>query len=280
MIIFSDLDGTFLNAQKHVSAENRNALDALATRKVPFVPCSGRALSGIAPEIREHPATRYAITSNGAAVIDVRAGMAIRRIDLGFERAAKYYELARGRDVTFDIFADNAIYLSAARYARLGTFIADPPTLASMRAVRTPYEGDTLELLASFSHIERLAMYWRDPRDRDELLAEIGRDADVSCVRSAPTNIEISDAGATKGAALTWLCAYLDIPLSEAVAFGDSINDISMLEAAGTGVAMANAEPETKAAADALTCSNDKDGVGVFISGLLARASPTPHASS
>ncbi len=269
MIIFSDLDGTFLNSKKQVSAENRKALDALAAKDFPFTPCSGRALSGIAPEILEHPATRYAITSNGAAIVDVRANTTLRRIDLGPERAVKYYELARDRDVTFDIFADNAVYLCKEHFDRLGAFVDHPFTLASMRASRTPYEGDTLELLAGFEHIERLAMYWRDPRDRDELLAAIARDDDVSCVHSAPTNIEISDAQATKGAALTWLCKYLGVPPSEAVAFGDSVNDISMLEAAGTGVAMANAEPEVKAAAGALTCSNDEGGVGVFIQRLL-----------
>ena len=90
MIVFSDLDGTFLTKEKQVTARNLEALDALASAGIPFVPCSGRALTGIAQPIIEHPATRYAITSNGAAVIDMHGREALHRVDLGAERAGKY----------------------------------------------------------------------------------------------------------------------------------------------------------------------------------------------
>ena len=89
-------------------------------------------------------------------------------------------------------------------------------------------------------------------------------------MRSYPTNFEISDARATKGAALAWLCNHLGIPLDEAVSFGDNLNDVSMIEKAGMGVAMENAEPEIKAIADAITLTNDEGGVGEFILQRLA----------
>lgn len=92
----------------------------------------------------------------------------------------------------------------------------------------------------------------------------------MSIVRSVPNDIEISDARATKGIAMAWLCEKLGIALEDVVAFGDNINDISMLEAAGTGVAMENAEPETKAAADAVTGTNDASGVGEYLLQLFA----------
>ncbi len=57
-------------------------------------------------------------------------------------------------------------------------------------------------------------------------------------------NIEIMGEGATKGTALTWLCEHL-ASLADAWAFGDNINDIPMLQAAGHGMATINAEPRT-----------------------------------
>jgi hypothetical protein len=59
--------------------------------------------------------------------------------------------------------------------------------------------------------------------------------------------------GTSKGAAVHWLCNYLDIPIENSVAAGDSENDISMIEAAGTGCAMQNATEACKNAADYIT---------------------------
>ena len=78
---------------------------------------------------------------------------------------------------------------------------------------------------------------------------------------SLPANLEINAAGATKGAALTELCRMLDIPLEETAAFGDGTNDLSMLRAAGTGVAMANGDPAVLEAADLTAPTNQEDGV-------------------
>ena len=86
---------------------------------------------------------------------------------------------------------------------------------------------------------------------------------------SIPTNIEINSMGANKGAALRGLCAYLGIDPADTAAFGDGSNDIPMLREAGVGVAMANAEPEVKAAADVVTDSNNDAGVAKMIRKLI-----------
>ena len=57
----------------------------------------------------------------------------------------------------------------------------------------------------------------------------------------------------------------LHIPMEQTMAVGDTENDLSILTAAGLGVAMGNALPEIKAQADAVTCTNDEDGVACAI---------------
>ena len=54
----------------------------------------------------------------------------------------------------------------------------------------------------------------------------------------------------------------MGVPVSEAVAFGDDLNDVPMIEAAGDGVAMGNAKPEVLAVADHVTLDCDHAGVG------------------
>lgn len=272
MIFFSDLDGTFLNSKKEVGPGNLAALDAIYRAGMQFVPCTGRAYTGIPSEILEHPATRYAIAANGAAVVDLASGEVLHRRDLGHERAHALRRLCLGRDTTFDIFADGCVFLQRGVYDRLSDFMDDPYTLQGMLRMRTPYDGDTDAFLDALVHVERIAYYWRDPADCEAIIAAAKGVPEVTVVRSAANNIEVSDARATKGDALAWLCEHLGIPLGKAVAFGDHINDISMLEAVGTGVAVANAVRETRAAADAVAGSNDEDGPGAFIQQLLAQA--------
>jgi len=78
---------------------------------------------------------------------------------------------------------------------------------------------------------------------------------------SVPINIEISVKGVTKENGVREICKRLGITMEDVIAFGDSDNDLCLLRAAGMGVAMGNAEEHVKAAADAITRTNNEDGV-------------------
>ena len=270
MIVFSDLDGTFLTSKKELSARNRAALDALAAEGVDFVPCTGRPLSGISPAILAHPAVRFAVSANGATVSELDAGdparaRTIRSTPLDRATALAVWDIARDYDVTFDIFADDACYLRRDLMARIPEFARDPYIARSMIETRTAVDEEPPATIARVRTLERVSMYWRDPRDRDEILARLARIPGIDITRSYPMNIEVMDAAASRGSALTWLCNHVGIACADAIAFGDNINDIPMIEAAGCGVAVANAEPEVRAAADVVCASNDEDGAGAFI---------------
>ena len=276
MIFFSDLDGTFLDSEKRVDDLCWRALDALTERGWEFVPCSGRPLAGIPREILDHPAVHFAVSANGATVSELGTGTdrlagarTIHSAPLTREHALACWELTRGRDVTFDIFADGHCYLRRDLFERIDEFAGDPYMAQSMRDTRTPVDEEAPETLARVRNLERVSMYWRDPRDRDELLRALHKIEGIDITRSYPMNIEIMEAGASKGGALRWLCRHLDEPVEDAVAFGDNLNDLSMVQAAGTGVAVANAEAEVREAADAVCGSNDEAGVGRFIMDTL-----------
>ena len=85
---------------------------------------------------------------------------------------------------------------------------------------------------------------------------------------SVARNVEINDARANKGAALQALCNLLGIGIGAAMAFGDGANDLSMIRAAGIGVAMGNSVQAVLDAADRIAPDNDDDGVGRIIETL------------
>lgn len=82
--------------------------------------------------------------------------------------------------------------------------------------------------------------------------------------------VEITPAGADKGSALHRLCDQLGIDRTEVIAFGDNHNDLTMLEWAGRGVAMGQADDIVQAAADEVTLTNTDHGVAVILEELLA----------
>lgn len=79
------------------------------------------------------------------------------------------------------------------------------------------------------------------------------------------TNIECNPSGRNKGSALRDVCDLFDIGMDEVIAVGDSRNDVSMIRAAGLGVAMGNGQDCAKEAADKITLSNEEDGVAAVI---------------
>ncbi|GAB6982892.1 Cof-type HAD-IIB family hydrolase [Prevotella dentasini] len=76
-----------------------------------------------------------------------------------------------------------------------------------------------------------------------------------------PRFTDITARGADKGSALRLLAGHEGLKLSECIAFGDGGNDLSILRAAGVGIAMGNATDAVKEAADYVTDSVDEDGI-------------------
>ena len=97
----------------------------------------------------------------------------------------------------------------------------------------------------------------------DALMEAFG--ADVDATRSADRLIEIVPKGISKASALTALAAKLGIAIEETMAIGDAYNDLPMLRAAGRSVAMGNAFPEVKEAADCETLSCEENGLAAAI---------------
>ena len=67
--------------------------------------------------------------------------------------------------------------------------------------------------------------------------------------------------GVDKGVGLKRLADFLEVPIEQTMAIGDTENDLAIIKAAGIGVAMGNAKDDVKAAADYVTASVDEDGI-------------------
>ena len=88
---------------------------------------------------------------------------------------------------------------------------------------------------------------------------------ELKLVSGGYSNLEFTRKGADKGRALEKLCTLIDVDINQTIAIGDSLNDLTAIEAAGVGIAMGNAMPEVKRVADDVTATNDQVGVAEAI---------------
>lgn len=259
-LIALDLDGTTLNSRKELSPRTRKALCDACSSGVAVVPTTGRPRSGLPTEILSIPGIRYAVTSNGASVYDLRQQKELFVHPVDKDAALWALDAADGLKAVTDIYLSGEAYTAAENFERLLEIV--PPELKEYcRAtrIRVPRQHDWLA--AETRPVEKLTLFFGSLQDRDKAWEFFLRCGRFEVASSVTNNLELNQRQVDKGLALTVLAEHLGLRREECMACGDSFNDIPMLRTAGLGIAMGNAEPETRQAADRITDTNDNDGV-------------------
>lgn len=257
-ILACDLDGTLLDDCGRISEKNRAAIKAIAEGGGYFVPSTGRSFSEIPGELRESPYVRYAICSGGASVIDTE-DMKGYGFYIEPTIAGAALEIARSYRCHPTLRASGKCYVEG----RLKN-----PEAYKLYNVCEPHirvledYAEEVEDIGSLckGEVEMLSLFFCDDGERaacGERLRSLG----LRVIDSWEHNLEVFSMEAGKGNALIRLAGLLSVPREGTAAMGDSLNDLTMIEDAGLGIAVANACPELKAAAKVTVCSNSEDAV-------------------
>jgi Cof subfamily protein (haloacid dehalogenase superfamily) len=261
-LIATDLDGTLLNSQGEVSVRTVDALRAAHEAGVIIVFATGRPPMVAFREVMAvGPAVGYGVMANGSMICSLPDAEPL--FTIGFPSALAFDAIAllRAHDPLFGfaLATDRGFTEEVGFAERMPVHHLNP----TVEDVLNGHEGATeaIKLLAFHHHHSALELL-------DIIPPIVGVDLVVSHMGTEA--VELGPAGADKGAGLRWLCAHLAIEPADIVVFGDEINDLAMFEFAGHSVAVANASPSVRAAADEVTESNDNDGVAIVIESLLA----------
>lgn len=268
-LIAFDLDGTVLDSLKRLSGRNRAALKACAEKGIVLVPATGRAAAGISPAIRDIPGVRYGITTNGGTITDLKTGEILDRQTISCEKALRLMKVISRYHAMYDPYINGRGITQPEFYDHMDEFGLTPVIQEMVRATRDVVPNIQDYVKQTGAEVEKINIYLADLKDREPLQRELEQEEGLSITSSLYNNLEVNDAKATKGQALKRLADYLNIPMEAVMAFGDGGNDLSMIQAAGTGVAMANGLETVKAAADYITLDNDQDGVADAIEKLI-----------
>ena len=267
-ILFLDLDGTLLNDQKEVTPGNRRAIGEALRRGRRIVVTSGRPLKSSMAQARRLGLAGdgcYVIAYNGAVIYDCREERAIFRQALNPEDLYRVYDEAARRGIYIHTYDREDVVIeprcaedNARRYcAAIGL---DWRYIEDVRRDLT--EAPVKALLIDYHN--------REPLEGMERWLRTEMAGRGDCFFSSRYYLEVVAVGMNKGAAVGKLCALLGSDVQASVAVGDENNDVSMIRAAGVGVAMANGVQAARDAADYITeRDNNHDGIEEVIRKFL-----------
>jgi len=230
-----DMDGTLLDGRERISPANAEWVRRAAEAGVIVCLSTGRSIFRTLPYAEELGLDAPIITANGGEVWR-RPHVLHRRICLPWETVERLYRLARSRDVWFWAYSTEGLY----------------------------NKEHWTEDIAGQEWL-KFGIHTEDDGLRRALWDEIASWGGLELSNSSPLNLEVNPAGVSKAAALEEVCRLVGVSMAETVAVGDSLNDLAAIRAAGLGVAVGNAQEAGKRAADAVTASNEEDGVALVI---------------
>ncbi len=264
MLLISDMDGTLLTDQKTISPGNLEAIKAFQAAGGRFTIATGRSIISAAKYVGllhqngvllDGPAILF----NGAAIYDYHRREMLWHTVMPPD-TLRYLAVVKERypQVGIEVLGEKTTFV-----ATFNRFVKE-----HLEIEHLPYQIAELDEIPPGAIKVLFAL-------EHELIPEFARFmeeqrfAGVCYVESAEHYYEMLPAGNSKGEALSHLSALTGIPVENTVTVGDYNNDIEMIRRAGIGVAMGNALPAVKQAADRVVASNNEDGLKQLIEGLL-----------
>ena len=271
-MVVLDVDGTLLTNEKTVTARTRATLIKVQQMGIKVVLASGRptyGVVGLAKELELDKNGGYILSYNGGQIINVQTNELLfeKRIDPGFipylERKAQKNGFAIFTYREDEMLTNDASNERVLQEARLNS-------MQLRETDRFSEEVSFHPCKVMLSSDDEKALIGLEEHWKKRLAGTL----DV--FRSETYFLEVVPQFIDKANTLSVLPKNLDIPPADIVAIGDGVCDVTMIQLAGLGIAMGNAQDSVKACADVITLSNEEDGVAVALEkAILADIRPT-----
>ena len=253
-----DMDGTLLNSAHALTDYTRGVLRRATSAGRIMALCTGRCLSELRYLLDELDGVSYAIAVNGGRLYDLRARRSMRSLNLPAADAEWILGEAMRCDACHQIILGDESFhdfggepmLSHYHMSEYGSLFEAGSTRVNDLEARRREHAD---------EVGKINVFFAGASDKRRFLARLEGRA-VSWCDAVTMGVEITPVGATKAQGLRALCELLGVPVSQSMAVGDGGNDLPVMRAAGFSVAMGNAIPEVRAAANAFTDDCDHDG--------------------
>ena len=266
-IIALDLDGTLTNSEKIITLRTFDALMKAQREGVRLVLASGRPTFGIAAlanQLQLADYGGYVLSYNGGRIIDWCEKTVIFSQVVDQKLVPILYDFAEKAQLPIVTYLPDAILASKNE----GEYLAEEARINGMPVVVAQnFVEEAMQIAGGSTKF----LIPGEPELLIQLESEMkaALSEQMEVFRSAPFFLELPPKGIDKAQSLQRLLTHLGLERESLMAFGDGFNDLSMIQFAGQGVAMANAVEEVKSIADFVTTSNEEDGIAHALEQLL-----------
>ena len=255
-----DIDGTLTNDEKKITSDTKNTLLQVQEKGVRLMLASARPVPGLyemAEELELYTHQGILMAYNGGRISLASDGSVLSETSMDKEKTKALLRYLETLPVTVILDDGKQFYVTDEKGYKVEFECRNNRMSCT--------EVDNLSDFLDFAPVKLLLAV--DPEQILQIQQQIAAhlDEDLTVVRTAAFYLEIIPRQIDKGKGLKDICKVLGISIKDAAAFGDSENDIPMLEAAGWGIAMENAEEAVKDKADKVTLSNNEDGIAYAI---------------
>lgn len=255
-LIAVDMDGTLLNSSKQITDKTADTVRRAIEQGVIFTLSTGRPIRGVEKYRQQLDLKFPIITYNGAMVVQGDTNEVVYSVNLEENDAVKIWQLGNSYGTTMCVWSNNTLYCNVLNersydYSKLTGI--EPQLLTDISEILSC--GVTKILW--YDDVDVISKWQREiqPEYFDS----------VTFCTSQPIFLEFFNSKVSKAVAMEKIGEMYGVSSDEMIAIGDGFNDLSMIDYAGLGVAMANAPDEVKSHADYVTLSNDEDGVSHVI---------------
>jgi len=264
-LIAMDLDGTLNNDEKRITDETRRVLMQAQESGIRLALASARPSPGLFRErdvLRMQDYKGILMSYNGGRIVDAADGSVLFETSMDMETTRQVLRALEKLPVTPILDDGKQFYVTDAGAYKVDYECRNNGMVCS-----------EVENLADFLHFAPIKILMSvQPEEIEQVQAQIAAllPGELTVVQTAAFYLEVIPRCINKGQGIEDICRVLQISTDQVIAFGDAENDIPMLRKAGVGVAMGNAKPDVKAAADMVTLSNNEDGIAHALNKLLA----------
>ncbi len=264
-LIALDLDGTTLNSEGKLTTFTEKTLNRATDKGIHVVIATGRVCSALPEEVLKVSGIEYAITSNGAAIVNLKKEKIIYENCIEPKALESVYKLLSQHDFMVEVFLKGKAYVEKRIFENLERVGISESSMVYVRRTRQPYINVLNMMIDNKENIENININFANQKDKEIMREKLLGLKDVTITSSMEHNLEIGGATTSKASALKELCDKLGIKTEQIMACGDSPNDEAMMKVSGLPVAMGNAKESIKKMAKYITCTNDEDGVAIAI---------------
>ncbi|CAM3266878.1 Cof-type HAD-IIB family hydrolase [Vagococcus fessus] len=258
-LLVTDVDETLITSEGNISDKNIEYLNNLDDFGIKIIIASGRRFEDFQTILKklnlDDKENNYSISFNGGVTTENKNNRIINQTNLNDAYVKQLFEIGRELDVLIHVFSLSHIYTYRMNQSE-HDFLDDPEKLTLIDDLNhTPFTDDII-LKVNFQSDDMSKLQAIEASLPEELKQQL--DINYSSARY----LEFNPLGVNKGRALKELSEELGIKPEEIIAIGDNMNDRTMIDFAGTGIAVANAVPELKEKADYI-CTNDHNNSAV-----------------